>query len=101
MPATTQQAKPRMVRVDMIASQSDIARHFDIGLQAAWNWTHREDFPEPIGKVGNRLIWDLEQVIDWEKNWVRSKGGYHTHRGNQGRAQSNGQRKQWKEGDPE
>jgi hypothetical protein len=102
VPATTPKkvkSEPveRVVKAHNIVGQSGIAKRFGISSQAAWNWTQREGFPAPLpGTDCGRPVWDWEEIVNWEKNWVRSKGGYHTHRGHQ-----NGEvRRQWKEGDP-
>lgn len=111
MPATTQKTKKstsadepevRMIRTDNIVSQSAIARRFSASDQAVWNWTHREDFPEPLPDTdAGRPLWDWEEVQEWEKNWVRSKGGFHTHRNRIAPTNGSRPRRQWKEGDPE
>lgn len=108
MPATTQkkqssEPEARMVRADNIVGQTAIAQRFGTSSQAVWNWTQRPDFPKPLPADCGRPVWDWEEVQNWEKNWVRSKGGYHTHRTRE--TSSNGrkptQRRQWMEGDPE
>lgn len=105
MPATTPKKtteEVRLVRADMIVGQSAIAQRFGISSQAAWNWTQRPDFPKPLPADCGRPVWDWEEVRDWEKNWVRSKGGWHTHRAHQGERRNGSRpRRQWKEGDPQ
>lgn len=108
MPATTQkksqpqpESEVRMVRADNIVGQIAIARRFNTSAQAVWNWTQRPDFPEPLPSDCGRPVWDWEEVVDWEKNWVRSKGGYHTHKNHRDGSPNGRPRRQWREGDPE
>lgn len=102
-PVETTEPEARMIRTDHIVSQSAIARRFGTSDQAVWNWTQRPDFPEPLpGTDCGRPVWDWEEIENWEKNWVRSKGGYHTHKSHQGERRNGSRpRRQWMEGDPE
>lgn len=105
MSATTQkksEPEVRMVRADNIVGQTAIAKRFNTSSQAVWNWTQRADFPKPLPADCGRPVWDWQEVVNWEKNWVRSKGGYHTHRSHQGETRNGSRpRRQWMEGDKE
>lgn len=112
MPATTLKKKKsdpevRVVATRNIVGQAAIAKRFKTTGQAVWNWTQRPDFPAPLPDTDcGRPVWDWEEVQTWERNWVRSKGGWHTHKthqenGNGSAPRRSRPRRQWMEGDPE
>lgn len=79
-PRKTATAPDRMVKVSDIVGMDEIARRTGTSSHAVWNWTKRYDFPEEITRVSGKPAYDWAEVSVWEKNWVRSKGGYHTHK---------------------
>lgn len=82
MPATA--TRPATIRVDRIVGMAEIAERLGASTQAVWNWSQREDFPAPAGRVSNRPFWDWDKVEKWNKGWKRSKGGFHTHKAQKG-----------------
>lgn len=67
-----------LVPVSQIAGMSEIAIYCDASPHAVWNWTKRHNFPEPIGRVSNRPIWDMRDVRVWFKNQKVSKNNWLT-----------------------
>lgn len=70
----------RCVAVDDIVGLAEIAKRTSNSTQTVWNWTHKDGFPEAITKVSGRPVWDWKEVDSWNRSWVRSKGGFPTHR---------------------
>ena len=73
----------RTVKVDNIVGLTEIAERTGSSKQTVWSWTSREGFPEPIARVSGRPVWNWPEVSKWNSSWVRSKGGYPTHKANQ------------------
>lgn len=98
-PSTT----PRMVAVDNIVGLAEIAERTGSTPHAVWNWTKRYDgdhpFPKPIATASGRPVYDWAEVEEWNNNWTRSKGGWHTHKTQRTTAKKTTPRRQFMEGD--
>jgi predicted DNA-binding transcriptional regulator AlpA len=98
-PSTT----PRMVAVDNIVGLAEIAERTGSTPHAVWNWTKRYDgdhpFPKPIAVASGRPVYDWVEVEEWNNNWVRSKGGWHTHKTQRDGTKKSAPRRQFMEGD--
>lgn len=70
----------RSIAVEDIVGLSEIATRTGSTTQTVWNWTRKEDFPKPVTRVSTRPVWDWSEVDEWNRSWVRSKGGHPTHR---------------------
>jgi predicted DNA-binding transcriptional regulator AlpA len=83
MAKTSEQKKvdaARVVDVGNIVGLAEIAERTGSTPHAVWNWTKRYEFPKPIATVSGRPVYDWSEVDEWNSNWERSKGGYHTHK---------------------
>lgn len=96
-------AEPRMVAVDNIVGLAEIAERTGSTPHAVWNWTKRYDgdhpFPKPIAIASGRPVYDWAEVEEWNNNWVRSKGGWHTHKSQREGTKKTAPRRQFMEGD--
>lgn len=53
--------------LDDLAAVSDLAKLFGVTMSAVINWHNRhDDFPEPLGLIGNRPVWYLPDVLAWQ-----------------------------------
>jgi len=48
-----------------IVSGAEIGRRLGVTREAVRQWRRRPGFPEPVGKVGQAIAWDWEDVRRW------------------------------------
>ena len=96
-------ADDRLVKASNIVGLAEIAERTKSTPHAVWNWTKRYEgdhpFPTPIATASGRPVYDWAEVEDWNKNWVRSKGGWHTHQSQREQPKKTTSRRQYMEGD--
>ena len=63
-----------MSRVETLASAGDLARILDVSRATIYAWQRRDDFPDPIGTVGNARVWKVADVVKWERDNPRTAG---------------------------
>lgn len=88
------------IAINDIVGLAEIAERLEATSRQVWNWTRRYTFPKPLVRVSNTPIWDWNDVQEWHKSWVPSKGGWHTHKAQREAAtKPKRSRKQFMEGD--
>jgi predicted DNA-binding transcriptional regulator AlpA len=48
-----------------LAGLAEIAEAFKVTKRTAWNYTQREDFPEPVDRLASGPIWRRVDVEAW------------------------------------
>jgi predicted DNA-binding transcriptional regulator AlpA len=48
-----------------IVSGAEIGQRLGVTREAVRQWRRRPGFPEPVGKVGQSIAWDWEDVRRW------------------------------------
>jgi hypothetical protein len=60
----------KRVRVEDLVTAQDITERLDLSRpQVVHNWHQRgqHDFPQPLGTVGNQLVWHWPEVRTWAR----------------------------------
>jgi serine/threonine protein kinase/predicted DNA-binding transcriptional regulator AlpA len=53
---------------------SEVASLLKVSRQRALQLRQREDFPEPVGELGQGAIWDLDEIRAWVRSGTRAPG---------------------------
>lgn len=48
-----------------LASASELARALGVGRRTVYGWMEREGFPEPVARIGNARVWNIDAVREW------------------------------------
>jgi len=59
-----------------IVSGAEIGRRLGVTREAVRQWRRRPGFPEPVGRVGQAIAWNWEDVRRWaEQRPTQATGG--------------------------
>jgi predicted DNA-binding transcriptional regulator AlpA len=53
-----------------LAGLAEIAEILAVTKRTAWNYTQRDDFPEPIDRLASGPIWRRADVAKWGKAYL-------------------------------
>lgn len=54
--------------------RAEIGRRLGVTREAVRQWRRRPGFPEPVGKVGQAIAWDWEDVRRWADQRMEEAG---------------------------
>ncbi|MDA8354994.1 MAG: DNA-binding protein [Actinomycetota bacterium] len=60
----------KMLSVEIV-SGAEIGRRLGVSREAVRLWRRRPGFPEPVGRVGQAVAWDWEDVRRWAEERPR------------------------------
>jgi predicted DNA-binding transcriptional regulator AlpA len=49
-----------------LAGLAEVAEIFGVTKRTAWNYTQRDDFPEPVDRLASGPIWRLADIERWK-----------------------------------
>jgi predicted DNA-binding transcriptional regulator AlpA len=61
------------VELDELVTGAEIGRRLGVSKQRAHQLADRDDFPQPLGRVGNYRVWRWSDVDRWNRT-KRSPG---------------------------
>lgn len=54
-----------MSELDQLVSGADVARRLGVSRERVRQLAERDDFPEPLGKIGPAIVWRWADVEQW------------------------------------
>ena len=57
-----------------LVSGAEVGRRLGVSREAVCLWRGQPSFPEPLGRVGQTLVWDWRKVESWALRTGRGKG---------------------------
>ena len=58
-----------------LAGLAEIAQAFKVTKRTAWNYTQREDFPEPVDRLASGPIWRRADIEAWGEKHLPLQAG--------------------------
>jgi predicted DNA-binding transcriptional regulator AlpA len=52
-----------------LVTGADIARRLGVSRERVSQLAERDDFPEPLGRIGGSLVWNGPDVDAWAERW--------------------------------
>ena len=62
------------VELEDLVTGAEIGRRLRLSTQRVHQLAEREDFPRPLGRVGNSLVWRWADVSAWDARTERATG---------------------------
>lgn len=63
-----------MSELEDLVTGAELGRRLGISTQRVHQLAERPDFPQPIGRVGNSVVWRWSDVDEWNASTDRPSG---------------------------
>ena len=48
--------------------KKELASRYKVSVSTIERWVHLKNLPPPIRVGPNRILWDIEEILDWEQS---------------------------------
>ena len=48
--------------------KKELASRYKVSVSTIERWVHLKNLPPPIRMGPNRILWDIEEILDWEQS---------------------------------
>ena len=48
--------------------KKELASRYKVSISTIERWVHLKNLPPPIRMGPNRILWDIEEILDWEQS---------------------------------
>lgn len=56
-----------MSELEQLLTGADVARRLGLSRERVRQLAQRDDFPQPLGRVGNYIVWRAEEIEAWAR----------------------------------